>query len=85
MMKKFVSLNLQDSMALYLFELRHLLNRYINPYRDFFDKIKFSHRYFDYKTPMHQSDIVETIVYYRIIKMERGDKYKAYKCKKRTV
>lgn len=49
MIAKFVYLNLQDLIALYMFELKHLLDRCINLYGDFFGKIRSNHRYFDFK------------------------------------
>lgn len=52
-MIKLVFLNLQDLITLYLFKLRHLLDCYINLRGDFFDRIEFNHKYFDYKTYMH--------------------------------
>lgn len=62
MIVKFVFSNLQNSMILYLFELRHRLNCYINPHGDFFDRIKSSHRYFDHKMFMYQLDIIKIVV-----------------------
>lgn len=57
-------------MALYLLKLRHLIDYYINLLKDFYDLIDFSHIYFNYKKLKPQSDIIELIVYYKIIKTE---------------
>lgn len=72
-------------MALYLFELKHLVDRCINSHRDFFDKVGSSHRYFDHKTPMYRLDIIEIITYHKIIEKELGYKYEVYTDKKRTI
>lgn len=77
-MAKFVFPNLENLMALYLFQLRYLLNCCINLYKDFFDEIRFSHRYFDHKMLMYQPAIVKIIIYYRKIDKKLDDKHKVY-------
>lgn len=57
-----------DLLALYLFKLKHLLSHYINQLGNFFDKIKFSYKYFDYKKSIYKPDIIKIIVYYQIVK-----------------
>lgn len=72
-------------MALYLFQQKYLLDRYINPRGDFFDEIGFSHKYFNHKMPMHHLDIIKIIVYHTIIKKELDDKHETYTNKKLTM
>ncbi len=81
MIAKFISLNLQNLIALYLFKLKHLLDC-INLYRDFFNKIGSSYKYLNYKMFIYQPNIVEIIIYYKIIKKQLGDKYEVYNNKK---
>lgn len=57
-------------MALYLPKLRYLLTYYINLRRDFFDKIKSSHTCFNHKKLKHQLDIVDIVIYHKIVKTE---------------
>lgn len=78
--------NLQDLIALYLFKLKHLLDYYINPHRDFFDEIKSSHRYINHKMSIYQPNIIELIVYCKIRKNNKlGDKHELYNDKKRAI
>lgn len=85
MMAIFVFLNLYNLITLYLFKLRYLLDCYINPHKDFFNEIGFSPRYFDHKTLIHQSGIIEIIIYYRIIEKKLGDKYEVYSNQKYAI
>lgn len=55
-------------MILYLFELKYLLSHNINLGRDFFDKIRFSFRHFDYKKLKYQPNIAKIMIYHKIIK-----------------
>lgn len=84
-MIKLVFLNLQDLIILYLFKLKHLLDRCINLRRDFFDGIESNHKYFDHKRHMYQPNIIEIVVYYGIIIKKLDDKYKIYNNKKCTM
>lgn len=45
--------NLSDLMTLYLLKLRHLVDYYINLFRDLFDKIRSSHIYSNYIRPIY--------------------------------
>lgn len=63
-----IFLSLQNLIALYLLKLKYLLDYYINLYSDFFNKIKSSHIYFDHMLLKHQLNIVEIMIYYKIIK-----------------
>lgn len=85
MMVESVIPSLQGWIVLYLFESKHLLDNYINLYRDLFDQIKSSPTYFDYMQSTHQADIIQIIVYYKIVKKELSDKTKAYNNKIRIV
>lgn len=69
----------------YLLESKHLLDHYINLDGDYFYEIKFSHTYFDYMRPMHQSDIIKIIIYYKIVKKKLLDKNESYNNKRRIV
>ena len=69
-------------MVLYLLELNYLLYYYINLPRDFSNEIKSNQVYFDYMQLKHQTDIVETTVYHKIVKKELFGKNKAYNDKK---
>lgn len=82
MIAKFFFSNLQDLIALYLFKLKYLLDCYINLYKNLFNEIRSNYKYFNYKTPIYQPDIIDIIVYHKIIKKKPGDKYKAYNNKK---
>ena len=82
---KSVYLNLPDLMALYLPELRHLLDHCINLLRDFFDEIGSSHICFDHKRPKHQQDIAEIIFYRKIVKTRLCADNEACNNKKRVV
>lgn len=75
MITKLVFPNLYNLKILYQFKLSHLLNHCINSRKDFFDEIKFSYKYFDYKILLYELSIVKIIVYYKIIEKKLGDKY----------
>lgn len=68
-----------------MLEQKLLLDPCINLHRDFFSEIRSNYRYFDFKTPMHQLDIVKTIIYHKIIIIKLNDKHKAYNNKKQII
>lgn len=69
-------------MDLYLLKPKHLLYYYTNLLKDFSNKIRFYHICFDHIWPKHQLDIIEIIVYYKIVKKELFNKNKVYNNKK---
>lgn len=71
-----------DLIILYLYELKHLLDYYINLYKDFFNEIKSIYKYFDHKTSIHLFDIIKIIIYCKIIKKKLYNKNKVYNNKK---
>lgn len=72
-------------MNLYLLKPKHLLYHYTNLLGDFSDKIRFHHISYDHIWSKHQPDIIEIIIYYKIVKKELFDKNRVYNNKKSTM
>lgn len=84
-MLKSVYLSFQSLMVPYLLESKYLLDHYINLYRNFFDKIKSSHTYYDLMQPTLKQGIIEIIFYYKIVKKKLLDKNETYNNKRCVV